>query len=72
MYDGQIERENKPHTAFAPKFNSGKNEWADPIWFTPSIIQASAGRICDDKDWNMVKSYKQWKWPQLFTAWNVE
>ena len=31
MYDGQIEHENKPQTAFAPKFNSGKNRWADPI-----------------------------------------
>jgi hypothetical protein len=31
MYDGQIECENKPQTAFAPKLNSGKNEWADLI-----------------------------------------
>lgn len=31
MYDGQTECENKRQTAFAPKFNSGKNKWADPI-----------------------------------------
>ena len=31
MYDGQIKCQNKPQTAFAPKFNSGKNEQADPI-----------------------------------------
>jgi hypothetical protein len=37
MYDGQTECENKPQTALAPKFNSGKNECADPIWFTSSI-----------------------------------
>jgi hypothetical protein len=72
MYDGQIKRENKRQTAFARKFNSGKNKLGRPnlIYFF-HIVQASAERICDD-EWNMVISYKQWKCSQLFTACNVE
>jgi hypothetical protein len=37
MYDSQTECENKPQTPLAPKFNSGKTEWADPLLITPSI-----------------------------------